>query len=141
MSSRNSGPGWLGVFFLLAVVFIGWLLLKNVGLAQSEPEAIRITPWMWLESKWFETPAGETEYWTEGWTFEEGGYWMLGSWHKLRVNQAVYNQILHEDRSGVVHRRICRFAYADGEPAAVASTCKTHFQQFIPLAINAGGQP
>lgn len=119
------------ICFLLAFIFL-YMLLSINGLAQEEPEALGITPFMWLESKYRVWDHDFYQHYVYGWYFEEGDYWDLGKYREFRVNKYVYGGILEPWVDGSI-ARICKLGFKDNDNFASVYFCWPSFQSLLPF--------
>jgi hypothetical protein len=119
------------ICFLLAFIFLYMLLSVN-GLAQEEPEALGITPYIWIEHKFYEWDGKLVSYYVGGWWFEDGDYYHVGDWRDFKVNKYIYSNILRPWADGNI-ARICKLGFKDYDNFASEFFCWPSFQSFLPF--------
>jgi hypothetical protein len=121
---------------LVLVALLG-LLVAPVA-AQEDPDAISITPPIWLEMKYMKWDDNEQwwDYYVSGWWFtedEENGYWHVGQWRTFEVSPEVAGQVLVLDSEGRFLQRLCRLGFIDYSSIATAWTCVNGTQGLLPF--------
>ena len=118
---------------LVLAVLVAYLLLVEIGLA-DDPNAISITPYIWLEYKYMKWSGTWFNYYVEGWWFEDGEYYHLGDWRKFMVTFEVYQTILEPWVDGNI-ARLCKLGIKQYDNFASSYFCWPSFQNFQPVII------
>ena len=122
--------GKAAAIFLILAIVISCAILSESALAQ-EPDAIGITPFIWIEHKYMEWNSGWWEYHVNGWWFEDGDYYHVGDWRDFKINFDVYKNILEPWADGNI-ARVCKLGFKDNDNFASSFFCWPSFQSFLP---------
>ena len=112
MTKYNRLMAALICFALAALILL--YLLDALVLAQEDPDAIGLTPLIWLENKYMVWKGAEWSYYVRGWWFEDGDYYHVGDERVFAVTREVYwEQVLIRDSEGRMTKRLCKLGIID----------------------------